>query len=278
MIINNGPIGSKFNPKKDLLFKTSSNSDFVSYDIASASGCCLLEQNGKNWDLKILENCYIQFIKKFKGNIFLVGGGAKGKTGNRTSDSEYSGGAGGNGGNCLLLTNQTVQKLENYQCIIGLGSTDQSTRGGSTKIVLNENTVEATGGLNETIDNRDYGIGGAGGGYNNGKFTQANTNATKINGYYYHNKYYGAGGGGGSATNHNAPDNFSSCHGGAGGITGGGNGAGYYNGSNYSGDAQQGQSNYGAGGGGGKGSNYSGSSNNTSGGNGGSGVIIISNY
>jgi hypothetical protein len=79
-IINNGPIGGKFNPLKDILIKIPGGG-FVNIDIASSDGFCLFEPNGEDWNLTILKTCLIQFKQKVKTDICLIGGGAAGSRG-----------------------------------------------------------------------------------------------------------------------------------------------------------------------------------------------------
>lgn len=120
MIINNGPIGGKFNPLKDLKFSfsivendNSSNYEDVLLEIAEQKKICSFIKNDNKWELKILQNCNIKFTKQAKNIIvFMVGGGDGGNCGSagfssahdslgRPTYYEHDGGQGGNGGKSI---------------------------------------------------------------------------------------------------------------------------------------------------------------------------------
>lgn len=281
---NPGIGGGKFDPSKDLLFSYQTQNGSISSNIVQAQtdGICYLKESNKNWDLEILKNCSIEFLKNGKNiTLFMIGGGSGGDTGTVTCEPrngdysnqywESTGGQGGKGGKYLLKENYTLLKNE-YEIVIGTGGNAGGTSsgaagspGGDTVIKLdNEILLSTSSSTNEQAK------GGTTSSVSSGAAFDTVNGGPGDPGFLFHNSNsfcYGGGGGGGGAFS----DTGRTAAYGSGGAGGGGSG--------YNSGSMNGTSNTGGGGGGGgaKGDRY-GNKTYYSGGNGGSGIIIISNY
>ena len=320
MIFNCGPRGSgsssgidfggKFNPMRHLIFSYDNKTNISLEDTIDDGICRFTSSNDDKWELKILQNCNIEFTKQIENIIvFMAGGGDGGnggKAGNSFADSYYesTGGDGGNGGKILQVNNQTFLK-DTYTFEIGTGgngalsnnSNGDNRIGHDSKILLNNNiklttnnsSIQASGGTGAYSEGGDW--GGTGDAYS-GQGPNKKQPATKgNNGTKFHGIYYGSGGGGGR--------NYASTPvyiymGKYGGENGGGKGMGYNDDTTIDQDsdgkdkatanlATPGSINTGGGGGGGSarfdGKDYSDPKIiYSAGADGGSGIIILSNY
>lgn len=317
MIINYGPkkkssssgidfnFGGKFNPMQHLIFSYGNKTNISLEDIDEGI-CEFISENGQ-WELKILQNCDIQFTKQAKDIvIFMIGGGNGGSGGSKgigdwkkdnngnyiLSYIENSGGQGGNGGKRILESNFTFLKDNIYTFNIGEGGPYSSSSDGSSYVpTSNQNSFIKLNTeilLSTSSDTAQFSVGGAGainkyGGpdkddpypyqYNgyNGTYQQAISGESGVS---FHETYYGGGGGGGREYHHNL-SSYDYPEGAEGGKGGGGHGYG-----TQVGDKLNGVQNTGGGGGGGAISTYEYNNSDTvyNGGNGGSGIIILSNY
>lgn len=229
MIINNVPMGGKFNPLKDILIAAPPANDSdtpIFYPIADNnvnSLCSYKDDEDKDWHLELLKNCLIKFKKKVELDISAVGGGGSGA---RL-------GYGGDGGYIEEKENESFIKNQIYSVNIGQGGnwedgveqknnfgvseTDESKlpygiyfkRGEDTYIRLiknEENTliIGAYGGNNgKTSDSgieRSYGKGGYSPADNSGKGIGNGGNGKNGLPLKFNKNqklFYAAGGGGG---------------------------------------------------------------------------------
>lgn len=275
MIINNGPIGSaKFNPLKDLKIIIGSNEYYPT--TAGVANVYKFAQDaaGKKWEIAILTSCEVQFRKNLKKcDIFLVGGGASGQTGDRSkfasSDKDgWKGGDGGKGGG--LLTQNNIEFLkQSYQ--FKVGNSNENTQINDIYIAAGGGGSES-GGLGAWFRKDDWEASYEGRVSTSGKAGKKAFNNTGSIIPGYETYQFGASGGGGGKALGNA-DNGSN-----GGSNGGGRGGGY-SGGNYGSyrSPTSGDTNSGSGGGGGC---APGTWNTTgqNGGAGGSGIIILRGY
>lgn len=231
----------------------------------------LIDDGGGNWRIKFLTSGTLTFTKlgNAKGglDVFLVGGGCAGGSGNWDGNNGY--GKAGSGG--YTKTQKSIQVTANtaYSIVIGAGGQSAFAPGGSTSAL----GVTANGGTK-------LGGGSGGGAYGNGAVNNGGSNggngdpqdAANIGNDHWGSPGKGQGtttrefgestgtlyaGGGGAGGNGSAQ-----AHGGAGG---GGNGA--WNGN----QPTSGAANTGGGGGG----MYA---NLTNVGKGGSGIVVIRNH
>lgn len=274
---NPGIGGGKLDPRKHLLFTFNSYED-VPLSTAESNGICKFLSDNKNWDLKILKDCNIKFIKQANNmTIFMVSGGDCGGAGfvgyqewkGTVFKYEASGGTGGKGGKIILKKSFSFENNNNYLFNIGQGGSQSSQTGTDSTI----SKLNGTQLISTDTDEYTQKNGGAGA---KGVLGQQIAEDAKDgdDGVEFHNNYYGGGGGGGRNYNSTSAEDFK--NGAAGGTGGGGHG--------YGEDADNeninGETNTGGGGGGGslEMSESTGQSTYHDAGNGGSGIIIISNY
>lgn len=247
----------------------------------SYSGNYLFKSDGDHWELALLDgdSDYLVFTKN-PGlvDIFIVAGGASGKTG--SGSAQYGptyGGDGGAGGECINADGILMQSGVNYSATIGL--TDQSTS-------------LSGGGLNYTARTGYGEDGGRGGCASQGSSYDADPGD---DGVYAYNKVsdtllfteqefpghrFGAGGGGGGCMISISGYPWSNVSGALGGESNGSGhiyGAGAYSSVTSSDNASAGFAKHGQGGGGAYRYWYYQSSQTRNGtvGTGGSGVIFI---
>lgn len=232
MILNMG-VG-KAREKMPPLYTISGGTSTYAQEVAS---------NGVvNWELALLSgsNATLTFSRVVdKIDVFLVGGGKTGDTGN-----------GGAGGQRLTATGVSVSSGTAYTFTVG--GKDAATSIFNRTATSGGGAAGGRGGTN--VPSAEKGGDGA---YAFGKEASL----------LYSGRKYGAGGGGGGL-NSRRPD--SSFGGGAGGVTGGGTGA-----FGVAADGEAGAANTGSGGGGGYWDDFTYQASN--GGAGGSGIIIIRN-
>ena len=220
------------------------------------------DTENSHFEMAILNTCDISFQFSVAIDVFLVGGGASGGKGY----SDAAGGAGGTGGETILISNFKPVASQTYPMIIG--SSDNNTTGFNK--IARSGYGSAGGGGGECYGNNHsaYPSAGAQGVV---AFNGSNETGLSLLPSSYRNILYGAGGGGADCVNSlyvwstGAGSN-------AGGLTGGGEGGFDPNGGQ---DAigKPGLPNTGGGGGGG-------CCNGAtpyyfSGGSGGSGIILI---
>lgn len=215
-----------------------------------------------HFEMAILNTCDISFQFSVAIDVFLVGGGASGDKGY----SNAAGGAGGNGGETILMRNFKPVTSQTYPMIIG--SSDNNTTGFNKIARSGYGSAGGGGGACWGNSHDAYPTAGA-----NGVVAFNGSNETGLNllPSSYRNVLYGAGGGGADCVNSlyvwstGAGSND-------GGLTGGGDG-----GSDPTGGAdsigKNGLPNTGGGGGGGCGNGAT--SYYANGGAGGSGIILI---
>ena len=148
MLINNGPIGGKFNPLKNLLIKFEDDSDYSFLNLTGIDNKYKLYKEGTKWCLFVYSSCNINFLKVAKKiDIGLVGGGGGGgNAGTAVNDPTSAGGGGGAGGERITQYSLIFQP-QICQLIVG-GRVDSQIDGSSSSIIYNGNTtLEAHGGL-----------------------------------------------------------------------------------------------------------------------------------
>lgn len=220
--------------------------------------------------------------KVYEIEVFLVGGGGRGGTGTYY-EKEAQGGPGGGGGYTGTKKMSVTPNVQ-YPVVVGAGSTDVNSPGGSSSMngfevmggeskrywgLGNSNGGSGGGSFGESFyDNAgDGGSDGSDGGMGSGPGGKGQGTTTRAFGEAWGTLYAGGGGGGG----YNAKGSSTEGNVGYGGAGGGGNG-GYGNQESYR---------YGlpgvvnTGGGGGGGGSIKASSAGWAGGNGGSGIAIV---
>lgn len=203
-------------------------------------------------------------------DVFVVGGGGGGSRDQMTSGWS---GAGGSGGQVVLVTEIPVISGSQLTVTVGAGGNDSSYGLNSVLTYNRINIVEAIGGSGnggnaQTVqaNNKLGGIGGQGGGAGKQGLDGVRCPFFRVTDPSYSNKYGASGAGGSDAYKHNYPSQ-------SGGLTGAGFG-GYGNNnstSNHGGYAVF----YGAGGGGGA---FSSRHTYGQGGSGYQGIVIIHYY
>lgn len=242
-----------------------------------------------DWELqlKTTGNLVFQSLKT-PVDIFLVGGGAGGRTATNNQYTSY-GGEGGSGGYTSLYSNQTLTLNTTYVATIGAGGSpgvgETNKSGGSTSLGSSYTCSGAYHIGTQDDGSNNMGGSGGGGGTHPDSSGLGNGGSDGSDGYRYQNYGYGKGmntingdsttkwvrkfreagatlfsGGGGAGGN---SERYPGSGGSGGGGDGGTNGAG-----------TQGTANTGGGGGGGGGKIKGG----YAGAKGGSGIIIIRNH
>lgn len=289
MIINNGPIGRKFNPLKDILVKFDGDNNFkyLSFsnnysvntptDIEYILNCQDMEgTNFKKWYLKFFKNCQIQIIKKLKCEIFMVGKGNDGEYGDYANGQMgiHYGGDGGDGGKIKVYNNEILDKNSIYNIIIEDNNVNMQKQGTETYYTSSEGLIHGIGG------EKGYANGNRSD-YEDLKNGEPGTEGILKYGIYYGN---GGGGSGGFSWASSSSDGYSGYY----SISSGGAHGGGYNeeitqylggaGGGACGDGKEGYRNTGSGGGAGGGGNSTVNNFRGKPGQGSYGTIIISNY
>lgn len=253
---------------------------------------------GTWWRIKFKTSGKLIILKKFIGDIFLVGGGgSSGSYSYSSSSRSYSANLGGGGGGGYTKTEKSIEFPENseYEIIIGDGGAANTATycttgytGGSTSININDG-ISVSGGAGGININNGSKVGGAGGSGGGGGFYQYYGNENAISGSG------GSDGGNGTRSSVYDVSGYSSSHNGGAGqgtttrefgetfgdlYSGGGCGGVYLSASNASAGSG------GSGGGGGintsgtpnTGGGGGGPSNQNSSATGGSGILIIRNH
>lgn len=227
-----------------------------------------LSNGDYNWELAILSgsNTNLKFTKVVdKIDVFLVGGGANGSSGDSYGQSIY-GGSGGKGGQCITKTSISITKNTNYPLTIG-GAGSNTTGFGYTANGGNG----ANGGTGASMPSIVYPTQGSNAtSGSNGSYAFGSSTSLFQSG-----RRYGAGGGAGGVYRVSNNDNSFSFGSSSGGLTGGGTG-----GSASTNDVNGGNAsaNTGSGGGGGNARIIKNTYGAGAGGSGGSGIIIIRNH
>ena len=148
MIINNGPIGRKFNPLKDLLIKFEDDSDYSFLNLTGINNKYKLYKEGIRWCLLIFSSCDINFLKKNKRiDIGLIGGGGGGGENRNAANADDSAGGGGGAGGERVTQYSQVFQPQIYQLTIGAGGAFKKN-GDNSSIAYNGDIIfEANGGL-----------------------------------------------------------------------------------------------------------------------------------
>lgn len=155
MIINNGPIGRRFNPLKDLLIKFENGSfNKLNRDGENNKYFLAYPPNQSDWYLIIFDSCYLEFTKEIENieiGLIGAGGGGGGHTpsdGNGHYNDYVSAGAGGGAGGYKVTKMIETFEKDIYQLTIGAPDENYGD-GGKTSIKNQLNTfiIEANGGL-----------------------------------------------------------------------------------------------------------------------------------
>ena len=163
-----------------------------------------LSNGDYNWELAILSgsNTNLKFTKVVdKIDVFLVGGGANGSSGDSYGQSIY-GGSGGKGGQCITKTSISITKNTNYPLTIGgAGSNGSYAFDSSTSLFQSGRRYGAGGGAGGVyrVSNNDnsFSFGSSSGGLTGGG-TGGAASTNDVNGGNA-SANTGSGGGGGNA-------------------------------------------------------------------------------
>lgn len=245
-----GPRGANADKKAPVFESTGTLGTDYLYSEETANGVT-------RWELAVLKSCSFTFRRIGKVDITLIGAGENGATGTADGDAAVKwsrGGAGGDGGKILRLTEQQIPKGTALAATIGDTGGAATTFNGESSATGQAGKAGATGA---------YVTGNAGAGTKNaGSANDGELPFASGASMLFPGVLFGPSGGGGSAKNAlNISRSASS-----GGDDGGGDGG---NDTTLTGGA--GAANRGAGGGGGRGFTYYGNA----GGAGGSGILLI---